>query len=37
VIFRKLALVPFEQWIKRRRRPTAQPPSVDHLHAVGAT
>lgn len=38
VIFRKLALIPFEQWVKRRRTPAAQPPVlVDTRHPVGAT
>jgi len=37
IILRKLALVPFEQWMKRRERRTAPPRSaVDQLHPVGA-
>ena len=37
VLFRKVALIPFEQWIKRRTTPTALPPSLgDTGHAFAS-
>ena len=36
LLVRKLALVPFELWMKRRARPAASPPSVDRLHPVAS-
>jgi len=38
VLFRKVALIPFEQWTKRRETPRAVPPSLgDTGHAAGAS
>lgn len=36
VLLRKLALIPFEQWIKHRTTPRAMPPSLGHTGSLSA-